>query len=244
MKYLSTILFIFIINTSFSQTTQNLKVMSEDFPPYNFSFNDVPTGFATEVFDLILKKENSSIKSIKVNFLPWAQSYQALQSEKNTMLFVVTRNKTREKMFKWVGPISTAKNGLIGSINKKVENLKDKFVCSVFEDAGGQMFLEKYPAFKNQLIVVQFPDQCLYMLNAGRVDFFAYDINVFKFLAKKLNIDQNQFQMKETFAQANHYYAFHIKTDDSLTSRWQKNLDEIKNTSAFQDLIKKYQLDE
>ncbi len=243
MKYFISFFLFLGINSIIAQDFSSLKIMSEEFPPYNYSLNGEASGFSSEVLNLILKRENSSIKNFKISFLPWAESYKRLNEEKYSMLYVVTKNKFREKLFKWVGPISKAKNGLISFNGKKVEDLKNKFVCSVFEDAGGQMFLEKYPQFKNQLIVVQFPDQCIYMLNANRVDFFAYDLNVFNFLAKKIQLDETQFSMVENFQDAYHFFAFHKSTDDKLIQKWQKQLEEIKKSPEYIQIQKKYLMD-
>jgi len=94
--------------------------MSEQFPPFNFEENGQLKGTSVDLIALILERLNSKQNRNDIEILPWGRSYQKLLKEMNTVLFVVTRTKTRENLFKWVGPISDAKDVFLARKDKRI----------------------------------------------------------------------------------------------------------------------------
>ena len=228
-----------------SQTIDQFKFMSEDFPPYNYRVDGKPTGSSVEVFQLMLNHLKSKKTLNDITFYPWARSYSILLNEPNSMLFVVTRTETREKLFKWVGPISKASNVIIGkkevvfNPNSKVELERSNY-CIVKNDAAGQLLKEKLGISDSKLFEVSEPKVCLQMLSADRVHFFAYDLNVAKFLMKELKEDLNKYESKFSLSEGEHYFAFHKGTSDNLINELQKTLNQIKKSKDFELIKKKY----
>ena len=46
--------------------------------------------------------------------MPWNRSYMTIQNENDIVVFLMTRTKEREELFKWVGPLAKGKVILIG----------------------------------------------------------------------------------------------------------------------------------
>ncbi|NQY94418.1 MAG: transporter substrate-binding domain-containing protein, partial [Campylobacteraceae bacterium] len=94
--------------TSWAQTLQieqkSYLFLCSEWPPYEYmSKNKKPIGFSVEVLEEMSKVLN--IKS-EIKFYPWARAYSLALNTKDVAVFTMARTKVREKIFKWVGPIS------------------------------------------------------------------------------------------------------------------------------------------
>jgi len=83
---------------------QTLKLIMERSPPANF-IN--PEGhFAGITVDILTEVANSVGVSIEISQLPWRRAYQTALNEADTCVFGTARLGTRERLFKWVGPLT------------------------------------------------------------------------------------------------------------------------------------------
>ena len=81
---------------------QELTLLTENYPPYNFQENRRITGFTAEIVREICHRLNIPDN---INLFPWNRAYHMVQSLDNHLLFSVYRTDEREDLFKWVGPI-------------------------------------------------------------------------------------------------------------------------------------------
>ena len=85
----------------------SLILMTEDYRPFQFRQSDGKlSGFAVELMREVFKDAKVEIRDKEIVMQAWARSYRVLQEDKNSALFMTTRNEKREKLFKWVGPIA------------------------------------------------------------------------------------------------------------------------------------------
>jgi len=52
-----------------------LKVLTEDFAPFNYVENDMITGFTVEIVEELIKKAGVSIERGKILLWPWKRAY-------------------------------------------------------------------------------------------------------------------------------------------------------------------------
>ncbi len=71
---------VFIVSLIYAN---QLQVVTEEFPPFNYTENGKITGFSTEVVEAILKE--AGIEG-KPRSYPWARSYKKALNEKNYIL--------------------------------------------------------------------------------------------------------------------------------------------------------------
>jgi len=107
--FVLSVLGVLLFTTLNAVVLDNFVIMTEQYPPYNFEQNGLLKGIATDIMVEMFKRDGSK-KTIKdIQLLPWARGYKDVQDKPNTILFAMTRSAEREKMFKWVGPISPTK---------------------------------------------------------------------------------------------------------------------------------------
>lgn len=229
----------------FAQDVDELILMSEDFPPYNYVENDQLKGSSIELVYAILKKINAKQAPNRIEILPWARSYKLLQEKKNTVLFAMTRTKQRESLFKWVGPISSAKNVLIAMKNKHIKvnansDFKNYRIGVVRDDAGEQLVSTKLHVDKSKLIIGVNAAPNIRMLTSGRIDLFAYDENVARWTILKENLNHDDFETVLTLEEGKHYIAFNKEISDVVINKFQKALNELKTSGEYNKIMQKY----
>ena len=220
-----------LFEISHSASLDHIILMSEEFPPYNYREDGIPKGSSIEIIKLLIDKTKSKKKLIDISFYPWARSYTILQKEKNTALFAMTKTKDREDQFKWVGPISRAKNVILGLPSTEVrDNFKGNTFCVLQNDAGEQLLYSKLGVGKKNLNFTQSTKSCIHMVMAKRVDFFAYDLNVTNWYLKEESISPDKLKEFYLLEAGEHYIGFNKDTDDKIINDLQTTLNQLKKS--------------
>ena len=246
LGYIGCIVCVFcgVASLSPAQTIDDIILMSEQFPPYNFEQDGKLQGIAIDVVARILEQLHSKQRREDIQILPWSRSYQLLQKEKNTALFSMTRTPAREDLFKWVGPLSTGKNVLIAKKDRKirvasVEDLQAYKIGAVRHDAGEQL-AQSLGVKAEMMDITTDARPNIRKLAIGRIDLFAYDENVAKWLMAQEGLNPNDFESVYLLAESVHYIGFHKETPDALILQVQAALDEIKASGEYEKILAQY----
>lgn len=78
---------------------QSIRVITEEWPPYNFRENGNPAGLTVEMVEEILKEADIAAR---FEFMPWDRAYNTALNTPNTLLFTLARDKGREPSFHWL----------------------------------------------------------------------------------------------------------------------------------------------
>jgi polar amino acid transport system substrate-binding protein len=101
-----------------------LQMLTEEYPPYNYTENKALIGVSTEIMVEMGKRAN-----VPMSFaiMAWPQAYEQTQKKVETCLFSTARLENRERIFKWVGPIATNEWGLFARTGFKdpIKSLAD-----------------------------------------------------------------------------------------------------------------------
>jgi len=167
-------------STGYAKSVDEMKIITENYPPYNYLDEGEMSGIAVDLMALMLKKNNSKQTRRDIKLLPWARGYVTLLNEKNTCLFSTTRTEHRENLFKWVGPISPTTVSLIARKDRKISirTIADikKYRIGVIIDDIGEQLLMKSGVPKDDLDRVggiNVTLQSIRKLNLGRIDMWA-----------------------------------------------------------------------
>lgn len=237
-----TIFSLFIVS-SLAQDFDKFTLMSEQYPPYNMIQNDKPTGISIDLMKIILKKMDSKQTIKDVQFLPWARSYNIIQSKKNTMLFVMARTQKRENLFKWAGPVGSSKIALISRKDKNIKinsisDMKQYRIGSVKNDVA-ELALKEIGIVKTDSISgINAIEKSIKKLDNGRIDLFAYMFEPASWGLKEFN--PNNYENVYTLKQNDFYFAFHKDTDDAIVQKIQKILDELKADGTLKKIKSEY----
>jgi len=93
------------ISVSTAADLNSLNIMTEEFPPFNYSDNGNLSGLSVDLLIKASAAVGSPITEKDINMAAWARACKTTLSGPNTMLFSTTRTEQREDLFKWAGPI-------------------------------------------------------------------------------------------------------------------------------------------
>lgn len=79
-----------------------LKLLTEEYPPYNFSENGAVKGASVEQAKLMMKALDTEYS---LEILPWARALSLTENQPWTCLFTTGHDDERDKRFKWVEPL-------------------------------------------------------------------------------------------------------------------------------------------
>lgn len=81
---------------------EDLTLLTEEYPPYNFSRNGVITGTSVEQAELMMEALGLRYR---LEILPWARALSQTEQQPQTCLFTTGHDEERDKRFKWVEPL-------------------------------------------------------------------------------------------------------------------------------------------
>jgi ABC-type amino acid transport substrate-binding protein len=243
----SLLLLFFIFGFAQSNSLNNLTIYTENYPPYNMVVQGNKKGISIDLLELLLKNLGSSLTRNDFKFQPWARAYHLTQNNKNTLLFSTTRTPERENSFKWVGPIHKVQIGLIGKRNSNYNidafnDLSQYKIGSVLNDVAEQLLYTK--GFKqnsiDSLTGTNVVDRSLKKLKYNRIDLFAYNLDVACYNIQLDGEHSKDYKMVYVLDEPELYFAFNKQTDDKLVALFQEELNRIKNTDAYQNILWRY----
>ena len=244
------IAYIFIVGNSLAADTKgfkSLRIMTEEWPPFQFKEQNKLTGAHIELMEAVLKNLNIGKTTKDIELLPWARAYRSIQEDNNTVLFSMGRNAFREDMFSWVGPLYGSSLVLfsLAKRNIKINSLADLNnykVAALRDDAGHKRLVAAKIPEKN-IKIIHKKDQAFDLLEKERVDLWAIGEVPALALMEQYKRDKSKF--KKVFNLTNsvgNWIAFNKKTPKEVIDRFQKEVEKLKKDGTYISILKKYNL--
>lgn len=239
---------LFVISSSnlFAQSLDDLILITEEYPPFNFTEHGTEKGISTDLLVEMLKRNGTSHDRADIGSLPWARGYNVALNTEDVLLYSTTRTAAREKLFKWVGPIISSEIVLFARKDRQISlsrieeiNQQGLRVGVVLNDVGEQILLEK-GVERSKIYRYNKGIHLAEMLEKGRIDLLAYGKLVTLWNLKTLGFSPQDYEPVYTLKKADYYYALNPKTDDRIIAQLQTTLDQLKKSGALDEIIKRY----
>lgn len=118
-------------------------ITTEEYPPYNMTYNGEITGIATDLVKAMFDKAGVAYK---IDMLPWNRAIHLAQTQKNVCVYSTTETEERKPLFAWVGPLAENNWVLFGRADagavSALEEVRGKTIGGYSGDALS-LFLEK-----------------------------------------------------------------------------------------------------
>lgn len=224
----------------------SLKVLTEEFPPYNYTEAGKITGFSTEVVRAVLQEAR-----LQGDFqsMPWARAYETAQGADSVLIYSIGRNPQREKLFKWVGVIAPTQYYLFSLPQRKLrfdrlEQARPFQIATVNEDMGEQYLMSK-GFVKGQNLQSSVKYELNYeKLKRGRVDLWIMPELSAVYLARQAGDNPAQTLARShaihDLGSDGYYMAFGAQTPDALVERLARALATVKSNGTYDALKKKW----
>ena len=231
-----------LLSSGFAFGGGDLTIITENYPPLNYVEQKELRGPAVDIVRAIADKLGIG-SEIKV--YPWARGYRYLETRKNTALFSTTRSKSREGLFKWVGPLAEKKIGLFAKKGRaiKLKTLEDakEFLIGVQRGGVGMQYLVEQ-GFKN-FDESTTPLANLRKLMAGHNDLWFASNATVAGNSKKLNINASDLEQVLVVENTFMYIAFNKDTLDDIIDSWQGTYDGLVKEGVVKSIFQKHGLE-
>lgn len=211
-------------------TTNTLRILTEDYPPFNFldkSGNVV--GQSAEIVNFILEKLGSEAS---IEMVALADGMSMAQKGPNTAMYSINRTTQRENSFKWVGSISYYEQAFyamkVSNITlSKFEDAKNVSKIGVYKGDAGNQFLASQ-GFTN-LDESATDVEALQKLANGKVDMWLGNTAGLAITALEAGVNPDDLiQLPTVVIRADLYVAFSKDVPDTTIASWQSILDSMK----------------
>lgn len=208
-------------------------IVTEEFPPYNYTKDGLFQGHSTIVAKKVFRELGLPFTP---NVMAWKDAYRMAEKKKNTLIFTIARNETREKLFKWIGKITTAKYYFISLKNRtdiKINNLEDakKYKIATLNSGVREQYLLKMGFEKGKNIIsLDRSIQAMKMLLKGRVDLWATNNLVAEYLLEENGHNKTELHnvyLLEEISKKGYYMAFGNETSDEVVNKFRKAFEKV-----------------
>ncbi len=226
------VLMLFMVLFPLGALAADLKIYTEEYPPYNTAAGGTLGGVNTELLLKALDKAGVGIGRDDIELVPWSRAYQGALSEAGTCVFSTTRTDERENLFKWVGPLSKTQTAFVAKKGSGITLSSPadagQYVVGVVKDDVGHQLALAAGLPEDKLDIASSADAQVKKLDAGRVDLIVYEVLSVQKLAESLGLDPNSFESALVLKEGELYLACNPGTNDDLLKTIQTALDEVK----------------
>lgn len=229
-----------LIGTASFAAAGTFSIMTEEYPPFNYTEDGKLTGLSADVMAELLKRIGHP-DAIEV--LPWSRAYNLIQNKDGKILFSMTRTEQRETLFKWVGPVASnqwvffAKKGS-GIKISSLDDARNVKKIGTYKDDAAELYL-KEKGFTNIESVIDDLSN-VKKLKAGRIDLWIVGHLQGLYKAKTVVGDASAFEKVFDVKDTQLYIAFSKGTPDDVIAKWQAELDKMKADGTYDAILKKY----
>lgn len=222
---------------------EQIKVVTEYLPPFQVKNPDGSLGgYATEVIYALFEL-TGDVPDIEL--LPWSRGYRMAQTDKDVMIYSISRTKLREPLFHWIGKLKDERFFVWGLKSKFSQpfNTIDDFRHLVF--ASSKNYNTEQFLLQNQFKTVQrlnHNDQTIGMLFKKRADLVVGNGLVFKHQAQSSHYDFTQmvklYEAKSLNTSLS--IAFGLKTQDTLVKRYTQAFARLERSGKLAQIKQKW----
>ena len=229
---------------SLANDIDGLEFVTENYPPYNFKDKGKLKGISVDLLLAATQRSSSMLTAKRIRVLPWPRGYKMVETGPNIVLFSTTRTEERENKFNWVGPIIPTRIVLLAKKSKGIvinssDDIKNHTVGAITDDIGDQL-VQELGVKASKIKHVPKAESLAKMLNAGRINLWAYEENVARWFIKKAGMNNNDFETVYTLKESDLYYAFSKDISSEKQQHLQKSIDEVKASDEFAQIKSKY----
>jgi len=173
---------------------------------------------------------------IPIEVMPWVQSYGLIQKEAGVALYSIARTPERDRLFAWVGPITSYENWLYakkgsGIRVSSLEEAREVKVIAAVKDEAAQQRLAKH-GFGN-FRYASSSVEGLKILMAGHADLWLGTKEDIALVAQKAGINPNELESVVFVHKLDLYVAFNKNTSPSIIRDWQNAFESIKKQGVI-----------
>lgn len=218
----------------------SMTLVTEEDPPYSFTRDKHPDGFAVEVVNEIKRRLHITDR---IQIEPWTRVYDSALHKANVAAFSMSRTQEREALFYWIGPIVENDWVLVTKRSSGIHlaSLDDAKKLRAIGAVRGYAWTRYLDArgFKNLDRVWERKLNSL-KLQAGRLDaFVSADLSYVSEIQDN-GLNPADFEVTLRFNSVQMYIALSKQTDQQTVNRWAQAFESMKEDGTFEKIHAKW----
>jgi polar amino acid transport system substrate-binding protein len=211
----------------------DLAFYTEQLPPYNYQENGTIQGMSVDLLGAVTENMGNKVSSEEIHLVPWAEGYQAVLTQNNTVLFSMARTSEREDLFKWAGPVYTNRKVLFAMPDRGIsieepEDLTGYRIGVITDDVAIQYLLD-IGVNQSQIVTEGDVYTLIDALDSGEIDLWAYPEASGSYFAKQATGNYNSYTVVYQLHTQDTYYAFSKDVPDFVVQSFQQALDTVRD---------------
>lgn len=243
---------VFLFSIFFNQVVlaDEIKWYAQDFKPYAYEKNEVPTGLAVDIAVAMMKQMNISASAEDINVRVLSKFFVKMNDEANNVFFPIVENEKRKDYFKFVGPIAPAKPVIVApkakSITINSPNDLNSYKIATIDGYFAMQDLINENVNSNIFYTNSNDRDNVQAMINGDADMVLCDELSCLAILTELKIKKD-YQVVYQMPEKNFSFAFANDTSDDVIKQAQMALDSLKNKqgnkeSKYQQIMQKYEL--
>lgn len=240
--------FVLLISCT-SVHSESIRIVTEDYPPYNYLDNGELKGLSVEVIRAVMERTQIEYT---IEVMPWARAMITTENSKNVFVFSMRKIESRENRFIWIGSICSSPHSIFSLQNRQdikidsIDDLKSYRIGTTIHDSRETIMIDMgIPIEKLTRISGHDAYERNYMkLKYGRIDVWPMDDVVAFYIAKDFGDEPRNILRKifsfESGVNAPYYLATNLMSDVVLIDEISRALDEFKKTDDYFSLLARW----
>lgn len=217
-----------------------LRLMTEEFAPFNFQEDGSLKGVGSDVVRAIAKRQGITVEP---EVLPWKRAYSIARKQPDAALFSIARLPHREDHFKWVGPLFFVQDYLFGreDMRLQVNSLEDaRYVRSILvQDGGGSHGKLLEMGFTNLKPYYNTGSSLQLLLNGRGTLIYLSDLTAVHQMRRQ-NLPLNRIKAVFNIGRTALYLGFSPATADEVVHRWRSALEALVESGRHAEILNDY----
>lgn len=232
MKYILSIFLVTFFACSAWAESSPYVVLAGSVPPYHFEQNNIAVGPSVEILQAMFERMGLPFSPEDVRFPAWARAQKETREKPNRIIIGMALTEERKPLYKWVGPITTLRLGLVARKKDKIRILDplDLFRYRIGTIGGGapeSILRHTYNMPLRRMVALNKDRQQMLMLNHGRVDLITHAVAATPILLRQEGLNPDDFEMVYVLKESGLYYALSSSISDQEVTRFQEAFDAV-----------------
>ena len=221
-----------------------MTVVYHSHPPLSYEESGLRRGYISEVLDAMLFEVPMEIQP---QFMPIVRAFQVLESQKNTLMYPVTRLPEREHLYEWIGPVAPRSINLYKLKTRKdiqisqLSQLGSYRIGLVREMASTKNLMNHPGISKDGLDFAPTPESNFRKFFLGRTDLIVSSEWAAIYMTRSLNRSIRELDLVMVLDQQHQYYiALNRNSDPELVSRLRAAFEKLQKNGIIDQIKQKY----
>jgi polar amino acid transport system substrate-binding protein len=222
-----------------SAYSEELKFLSNDFPPYTYSTDK---GGAGAMHDIVMEIVHRLGYKNSVEFVPWARARFEAENNSNIIIIPLARTKDREEKYTWLLHVLDDPYVIVAMKDSKVDistiEAAKKLKIGILSGSVADSLLHELNF--SDIEPVTNDVQNVKKLKLGRIDAWVAPLSCIGQYKDSANIGKEDFRVGIELTKLNEYIGASKSFNKNTIELWNKTFSAMKKDGTYQSIMKKY----